>query len=189
MTNKPAFMPKFLKGLLITAAVLAVIGYFGFGYMRSQTKKASPEEVVTFKLDDATITVDYSRPSKKGRVIFGELVPFGQVWRTGANEATTFETDKALTVGGIPLAAGKYTLWTIPEATSWTVIFNNKMYPWGVKYDGTSQHDPSGDVAKVEVPVQALPASVEQFTIAVEGTPVALTLKWDMTQVSVPLAH
>lgn len=182
-------MPKFLKGLLITLAVLAVLGYFGFGYMKSQTKKASPEEVVTFKVDDATITVDYSRPSKKGRVIFGELVPYGKVWRTGANEATTFETDKKLAVGGMGLAPGKYTLWTIPDANSWVVVFNNKMYPWGVKYDGTSQHDPTGDVAKVEVPVETLSSPVEQFTIAVEGSPAALTLKWDLTQVSVPLGR
>ena len=72
-------MPKFLKGLLIAAAALAVIGYFGFGYMKTQTKKASPEEVAAFKLDDVSITVDYSRPSKKGRVIFGALVPYGQL--------------------------------------------------------------------------------------------------------------
>lgn len=182
-------MPKILKGLLIGAALLAVIGYFGFGYMKSQTKKASPELVSTYKLDDVEIKVDYSRPSKKGRVIFGELVPYGKVWRTGANEATTFSTSKDIKVGGLPLAAGTYTLWTIPQATSWTVIFNNKMYPWGVNYDGESQHDPAGDVAKVEVPVQALTAPVEQFTIAVEGTPAALTLTWDMTQVSVPLEH
>ncbi|MBL7951838.1 MAG: DUF2911 domain-containing protein [Flavobacteriales bacterium] len=182
-------MPKFLKGLLIGAVLLAVIGYFGFGYMKSQTKKASPEEVATFQLDDATIKVDYSRPSKKGRVIFGELVPYGKVWRTGANEASTFETDKDIRVGGLPLAAGKYTLWTIPQATSWTVIFNNKMYPWGVNYDGESQRDPAGDVAKVEVPVQQLPIVVEQFTIAVEGAPQVLSFKWDQTMVSVPLEH
>lgn len=182
-------MPKFLKGLLIGAAVLAVIGYLGFGYMKSQTKKASPEEKVTFVHDGVSITVDYSRPSKKGRVIFGELVPYGKVWRTGANEATTLTIDKPITVGGTSLAAGKYTLWTIPQMTSWTVIFNSKMYPWGVNYDGEAQRDPTADVAKVEAPVESLTDPVEQFTIAVEGTPAALTLKWDQTQVSVPLGQ
>ncbi len=182
-------MPKFLKVLLIGAVLLAVIGYFGFGYMKSQTKKASPEEVATFTMDDVTIRVDYSRPSKKGRVIFGELVPYGKVWRTGANEATTLEVDKAIHVGGLPLAAGKYTLWSIPQAGAWTVILNNKMYPWGVNYDGEAQRDPAGDVLKVEVPVQQLPMEVEQFTIAVEGTPPVLALKWDRTMVSVPLEH
>ncbi len=182
-------MPKFLKLLLIGAAALGIIGYFGFGYMKTQTKKASPEEVVTFQVDGASITVDYSRPFKKNRVIFGELVPYGKVWRTGANEATTFKTDKALNVAGAPLAAGTYTLWTIPQASSWTVIFNSKMYPWGVNYDGEPQHDPAADVAKVEVPTEALGTPVEQFTITVEGTPPALTLKWDRTQVRVPLSQ
>ncbi|HQV75709.1 MAG: DUF2911 domain-containing protein [Flavobacteriales bacterium] len=182
-------MPKFLKGLLIGAAVLAVLGYFGFGYMKSQTKKASPEEVVTFQVDGASITVDYSRPSKKERVIFGELVPYGKVWRTGANEATTISIDKAITVGGAALAAGTYTLWTIPQIDTWTVIFNTKMYPWGVNYDGEPQRDPTADMVKVEVPVENLPGPVEQFTIAVEGDPAALILKWDQVQVSVPIGQ
>jgi hypothetical protein len=180
-------MPKILKGLLIGALLLAVIGYFGFGYMKTQTKKASPEERVTFRVDDAEITVQYSRPSKKGRAIFGDLVPYGKVWRTGANEATLLETTKDLTLGGRPLAAGTYTLWTIPQAGSWTVIVNNKMYPWGVTYDGEAQRDPAGDVLSVEVPVETLADPLEQFTIAVEGTPPALTLAWDRTKVSVPV--
>lgn len=182
-------MPKILKGLLIGAILLVVVGYFGFGYMKTQTKKASPEEVNTFRLGDASITLDYSRPRKKGRVIFGELVPFGKVWRTGANEATTFTVNKDIRVGGLPLAAGTYTLWTIPQATSWTVIFNSKMYPWGVSYGGEAQRDAAFDVASVEVPVQALAAEVEQFTIEVAGSPAALQFSWDRTQVSLPLEH
>jgi len=182
-------MPKFLKGLLIGAAVLAVLGYMGFVYMKSQTKKASPEEKVTFVHNGVNIVVDYSRPSKKGRVIFGELVPYGKVWRTGANEATTLMIDKPITLGGADLAGGTYTLWTIPEIRSWTVILNSKMYPWGVNYDGEAQRDPVADVAKVEVPVESLASPVEQFTITVEGTPAALTLKWDQVQVSVPLGQ
>lgn len=181
-------MPKLLKGLLIGAALLAIIGYFGFGYMKTQTKKASPEETATFVMDGVEMKVTYSRPSKKGRVIFGELIPYDKVWRTGANEATTFTTNKTINVGGTSLAAGTYTLWTIPQATSWTVIFNNKMYPWGVNYDGEAQRDPAADVAKVEVPVQALNTPVEQFTIAVAENPTRLTLAWDVVQVDVPLA-
>lgn len=180
-------MPKFLKGLLIGGAVIALIGYFGLGYMKSQTKKASPEEVNKFLVDGLEVTVDYSRPYKKGRVIFGELVPYGEVWRTGANEATTITFDQAVKVGGISLPAATYTLWTIPEADRWTVIFNRKMYPWGVTYGGEAQRDPVADVAKVEVPVETLPTEMEQFTIAVEGTPPALTLAWDRTRVSVPM--
>ena len=180
-------MPKFLKGLLIGATVLALLGYFGMGYMKSQTKKASPEEVNTFLVNGLDITVDYSRPSKKGRVIFGDLVPYGQVWRTGANEATTIAFDGAIRFGGIPVAAGTYTLWTIPEADRWTVILNNKMYSWGVTYGGEAQRDPAADVAKVEVPVERGPL-FEQFTISVEREPeTALQLAWDEVRVRVPI--
>ena len=180
---------KILKGLLIGAAILALIGYFGFYYMKSQTKKASPEEVATYQVGDAEITIDYSRPSKKGRVIFGELVPYGKVWRTGANEATTFTTTKDLKVGGLPLAAGTYTLWTIPQAGSWTVILNSKTYPWGVNYDGIAQRDPTADVVTVEVPIQELPEAVELFTITVGGEPTALAMAWDQVKVRVPVTR
>ncbi|MBX2974364.1 MAG: DUF2911 domain-containing protein, partial [Flavobacteriales bacterium] len=126
---------------------------------------------------------------KKGREIFGELVPYGKVWRTGANEATTIEVNKDIRVGGLPLAAGKYTLWTIPQATSWTVILNSKSYSWGVTYGGEAQRDPAADVVNVEVPVQELPDVVEQFTIDVTAEPAALNLTWDRTAVSVPIGH
>lgn len=180
-------MPKFLKWSLIVVASLFVLGYFGFQYMKSRTKKASPQEVNIFTVKDATLTVDYSRPGRKGREIFGELVPFGQVWRTGANEATTIEVDKDIRLGGKPLAAGRYTLWTIPQAKTWTVILNSRMYPWGVTYGGKAQRDPAADVCVVEVPVQHLQEVVEKFTILVEASPQALVLKWDRTLVSVPL--
>lgn len=180
-------MPKFLKNLLLVIGLLAALGYLGFSYMKSETKKASPEEVNTFDLGGLAITVDYSRPSKKGRVIFGELVPYGKVWRTGANEATTIAVNKDIRLGGTPLPAGTYTLWTIPEADSWTVILNSKSYSWGVTYDGEAQRDPTADVVKVEVPVLQLPSVVEQFTIEVSESPAALNLKWDLTGVSVPI--
>lgn len=180
-------MPKLVKNLLLIVALLAALGYLGFGYMKSQTKKASPEEVNTFQVGDVSITVDYSRPGKKGRVIFGELVPYGKVWRTGANEATTIEVSKDIRLGGQPLAAGKYTLWTIPQASSWTVILNSKSYAWGVTYGGEAQRDAAADVVKVEVPVQQLPTEVELFTIDVSTDPAALNLKWDLTGVSVPI--
>lgn len=182
-------MPKILKGLLIGAVLLALIGYFGFGYMKTQTKKASPEEVNTYPIGDASLTVDYSRPSKKGRVIFGELVPHGKVWRTGANEATTIAVDKDIQFGGLPLPAGTYTLWTIPQATSWTVILNSKTYSWGVSYGGEAQRDATADVVTVEVPVTQLADEVEKFTIDVTPAPAALNLKWDHTLVSVPLGR
>lgn len=180
-------MPKLLKRLLIGVAVLGVIAYFGFGYMKSQTKKASPEETVTFVTGGLTTTVNYSRPSKKGRPIFGTLVPYGEVWRTGANEPTTVAFDKAVTFGGTAVPAGKYTLWTVPGPQEWSVILNRAMYGWGVSFGGTASRDAAADVATAKVPVEQLRGTVEQLSIRVEGDVPALVLEWENTRVSVPL--
>lgn len=180
-------MPKFLKWLLIIVLSLVVLAFAGFQVMKSQTKKASPEEVVTFTTGGLTATVDYSRPAKKGREIFGALVPYGQVWRTGANEATTLEVDQAIIFGGTTVPAGKYTLWTIPGAAEWSVILNGKMYGWGVNWDSEAAREPAADVATAKVVPQALEVPVEQFTITVEGEPATLVLQWDRTRVEVPL--
>jgi hypothetical protein len=181
-------MPKYLKWTLISVGLVALLAFVGFRYMTSQTKKASPEETATFVVDDLEVKVTYSRPYKKGRAIFGTLVPYGRVWRTGANEATTFTVNKDFIFGEAPLKAGKYTLWSIPGADEWSVILNSKMYGWGVNFDGEAQRDPLADVAQVKVPVRHIVVPMEQFTIAVEGDPTELTLTWDDVQVGVPVA-
>lgn len=180
-------MPKFLKWLLIIVLSLVVLAFLGFQVMMSQTKKASPEETVTFTTGGITATVDYSRPSKKGREIFGGLVPYGEVWRTGANEATTLEVDQTVTFGGTAVPAGKYTLWTIPGADEWSVILNGKMYGWGVNWGSGAAREPAADVATAKVVPQILETPVEQLTITVEGEPATLVLQWDRTRVEVPL--
>lgn len=153
-----------------------------------QRPKASPAGTATYNKDGLKIEVTYNRPYKKDRVIFGGLVPYGEVWRTGANKPTTFTTNKALTVGGKELPAGKYTLWTIPHADKWQVIFNKKMYNWGINMEGKASRDPEEDALEVTVPVEALPEVTEQFTIRVVDHKVpTLELAWDKTQVSVPL--
>jgi hypothetical protein len=114
------------------------------------------------------------------------LEPYGKVWRTGANEATTFTTNKDLTIGGKNLPAGKYTLWTIPNKEKWTVIFNSKMYSWGVSFGGASR-EAAADVLQVEVPVETLPAVQEQFLISFDEAVPAMVLAWDMTKITVPL--
>ena len=130
----------------------------------------------------------YNRPYKKGREIFGGLVPYDEVWRTGANEPSTFTTNKDLTIGGKVLPAGKYTLWTIPHADNWQVIFNKRMYNWGINMEGKASREPGDDAVEVTVPVETLPDEVEQFTISVEDAAVPrLVLAWDRTRVSVPL--
>jgi hypothetical protein len=97
----------------------------------AQEKKASPAETATGKINGATITINYGSPSVKGRAIWGELVPFGKVWRAGANDATTFETDKEITVEGKKLPAGKYSFFVIPEKEAATIIFNKEWKQWG----------------------------------------------------------
>ncbi|MCU0320681.1 MAG: DUF2911 domain-containing protein [Flavobacteriales bacterium] len=182
-------MPKFLKWSLIGVVLLAVLAFVGFQFMKAQTKKASPEETVTFFLNDLTVEITYSRPYKKGRAIFGALVPYGKVWRTGANEATTFTINKDIVFGDRPVKAGTYTLWTIPGEREWSVILNSGMYGWGVNLDGEAQRNPLNDVATVKVPVLSADPGMEQFTIAVEGEPAALTLTWDHVRVHVPITH
>ena len=139
-----------------------------------------------------TIHVDYSVPSMKGRKIFGQLVPYGQVWRAGANEATTITTDTALTVGGKTVPAGTYTLFTIPNADQWTLIIskttkNEKGGPlWGTNYAGEAQ-----DLARTGMKVSSLPAPVENFTIALDkvGNGASLRMDWETTRASVEISE
>ncbi|MDQ3101141.1 MAG: DUF2911 domain-containing protein [Bacteroidota bacterium] len=181
-------MGKFLKWFLIIVAVLVVIGYFSFQRMKEDTKKASPEETVSLRAEGLEVDVTYSRPSKKGRDIFGGLVPYKQVWRTGANEATSFTTNKDLKVGDKPLPAGKYTLWTIPGQDEWTVIFNGKEYMWGVGSGGASSREPEADVASIDVPVTMLTDTIQQFTIRFDQQPARMIMEWDLVQVAVPIS-
>jgi Protein of unknown function (DUF2911) len=180
-------MNKFLKWTAITVGVLAVLLFVAILFVQSQPK-ASPEDTATYDSGAANLSVSYCRPYKKGREIFGKLVPFGQVWRTGANEATTFTTTKDLTIGGKALPAGKYTLWTIPEKDQWTVIFNKKQYFWGVNFSSVASREPEADVLQIQVPVEILSAPVEQFTISFDKqAQLALVLVWDNVKVAVPI--
>ncbi len=181
-------MNKFLKWTLIIIGLLIAIGAISMRMLKSQTKKASPEATVAYAKDGLNIDIFYCRPSKKGREIFGGLVPYDVTWRTGANEATTFTTNKDLTIGGKRLPAGKYTLWTIPGASQWKVIFNEEMYGWGVDFDSKALRKPESDALEVAVVPEVLPEVMEVFTMAVEGDSVpTLVLAWDRTRVAVPL--
>jgi hypothetical protein len=181
-------MKKFLKWTAIVVISLIVLLFGVFKYMQFQTKKASPEATVEYKKDGKELSVFYCRPSKKDREIFGGLVPFGKVWRTGANEATTFSTNKDLQIDGKTLAAGKYTLWTIPDKNEWTIIWNKKQYGWGVDFNSVPTREADQDALQVKVPVETVSSPTELFTIAFEeGDSLNLVLAWDKTKVSVPL--
>ncbi len=128
----------------------------------------------------AKLWVDYGRPRKRGRAVFGGLVPFGAVWRTGANAATQFKTDKGLDFGGTVVPAGFYTLWTVPSAAGWKLIVNSETGQWG------TAHNAAKDVYTIDMKMTALPQTVEQFTISLEPTPEGgvLNLDWDTTRAS-----
>ncbi len=155
----------------------------------AQAEKAarpSPAAKATCALADGkTITVDYSSPRAKGRKIFGGLVPYGEVWRAGANEATTFVTTADLMVGGTHVPAGSYTIFTIPNMDKWTLIISKKTGEWGIPYPGADQ-----DFARVDMKAAALPSAVENFTIAFDksGGGCALRMDWETTRASVDIS-
>ncbi|WP_029037952.1 DUF2911 domain-containing protein [Salinimicrobium xinjiangense] len=172
-------------GLIIAGAVI-MVSYIVY---KNNTKSFSPEDTVTYSSGDLTLEVFYNRPYKKEREIFGGLVPYGQVWRTGANEATTFYTSKDILVDGSLLPAGKYTLWTIPQEETWKVIFNSEMYPWGITAEQVPSRIAEYDVLVVEMPVVKLENPVEQFTIFFEEKQQFITFNmvWDRTLIRVPI--
>tara|TARA_R110002124_G_scaffold273595_2_gene443085 strand:- start:106 stop:633 length:528 start_codon:yes stop_codon:yes gene_type:complete len=151
--------------------------------------RLSPKDSAKISLNDLDIKVEYNRPSKREREIFGALVPFDKVWRTGANEATTFSCNKDLIIDGMLLKNGKYTIWTVPMDTSWKVMFNSKQYEWGVNEKMIPMWDPNYDVIEIEVPTKQLEETVEEFTIAFDNTTgnLKLTMAWDTTKIEVPI--
>lgn len=181
---------KILKRVGIVLLGLIVIGFIAFPILKKQTKKASPEARVEYKAGDADLSLFYCQPSKKDRVIFGELVPYGKVWRTGANENSWIETSKPLTFAEGTLENGKYSLWTIPNEDEWTVIFNDKQYGWGVSGGPTkAARQLKYDVLKVKGTVSELDEVVEMFTISFEpgdSTGHKMVMQWDKTRVEVP---
>ncbi|HST61893.1 MAG TPA: DUF2911 domain-containing protein, partial [Longimicrobium sp.] len=128
-----------------------------------QGRILSPRDTTRFATDDGRrIYVDYGRPFMRGRRIMGGLVPYGRVWRTGANAATTFVTEADLTIGNARVPRGTYTLYSLPTATGWTLIVNRQTGQWGTQYD------PSRDLVRIPMQVSTLRSPVEQFTIALE---------------------
>ena len=151
-----------------------------------KSKRPSPPASASCDLGGGrTITTDYSSPRLKGRKMIGEHEPYGKVWRAGANEATTFVTTTDLNVGGTLVPAGSYTIFAIPNPDKWTLIISKKTGEWGTDYPGAEN-----DLARIDMKVSTLPASVENFTIAFEKTSRGCTMRmdWATTRASVEIS-
>ncbi len=132
----------------------------------------SPHETVSAVVDGAKVTITYGRPYMRGRKVVGGLVPYGRVWRTGADESTTLTTDAPLLIGGTTVPAGKISLYTLPTAAGWKLILNKQTGQWGTEYTEAQ------DLARVDMTTRTLAAPVDQFTITIAGG--TLKLAWEL---------
>jgi hypothetical protein len=166
----------FVVGMIFTLTIFAAC----------QGGKPSPAASASCDLGGGkTIKTAYSSPRMKGRKIYGDLVPFGEVWRTGANEATTFVSSGDVVVGGKTVPAGNYTLFTVPTADKWTLIINKKTGEWGIPYKYESD-----ELARVDMKASKLPSPVENFTISYEkaGNGCTMHIDWANTRASVDIS-
>ena len=165
---------------------LAVGTLFALTLLSACQKRPSTAASATFDLGGGkTISTNYSSPHMKGRKIYGDLVPFGQVWRAGANEATTFVTSSDVVVGGKTVPAGSYTIFAIPAADKWVLIINKKTGEWGIPYKYEND-----ELVRVDMKVSKLAAPVENFTIGYDksGSGCTLRMDWETTRASVDIA-
>jgi hypothetical protein len=176
-------MPK-----IVVFSVLMVVAFSAASSaQQDKSKRPSPPAQAQCKFSDGkTITVDYSSPRMKGRKIFGDLVPYGEVWRTGANEATTFVTNSNLSADGKDIPAGSYTMFSLPEQNKWTLIISKHTGEWGIPYKYQSE-----ELGRIPMSVSKTSAPVENFTIGFDqsGGACTLQLSWEETQASVKFSE
>jgi DUF2911 family protein len=177
-------MQKRIAFLMCTVLALSILSAAQMG--GGDKPRPSPAANAQCKFADGkSVKVDYSSPRAKGRKIYGELVPFGKVWRTGANESTTFVTDANLTIGGKDVPAGNYTMFTVPAADKWTLIISKKTGEWGTDY-------PEGqDLGRYDMTVSKTPSAVENFTISFHemGTGCHMYMDWENTRATIEITE
>ena len=168
-------------------ALLAALVMASGSIVLAQGQRASPPAQAECRFADGkTIQIKYSSPRMRGRKIFGGLVPYGEVWRAGANEATSFVTGADVTVGGKSVPAGSYTLFTIPTENAWTLIVSRTTGEWGIPYPGQSE-----DLVRTDMTVSKTPSPVENFTIRLDqaGSTCTLQMEWENTRASVDIVE
>lgn len=181
---------KILKSLLLPVLAVAMIGAI---QASAQQPRPSPHEATSQTIDGNRVSLYYGRPHMKAprtgevRKVWGTLVPYGQVWRTGANEATLLVTQRPIVIGNVTVPAGAHTLFTLPQADgSAKLIINKQIGQWGLQYDEKQ------DLGRVDLTRESLPETVEQFTMRVERAPNGggvIKLAWEDTQYSVPFTN
>ena len=155
---------KLLRKIHFSLIALLIVNF-----INAQDKPTSTKEVVTGKINGATITINYGSPSVKGREIWGKLVPFNQVWRAGANDATTFETDKEVTIEGSKLPAGRYSFFVIPNEKECVIIFNKEAKQWGAY-----KYKEKEDQLRVTVKQKVAKTKAEKLVYLIEKNTVSL---------------
>ncbi|MFV1987130.1 MAG: DUF2911 domain-containing protein [Gemmatimonadota bacterium] len=165
----------------ISLAVLVGAMVLGTEIAEAQ-ERASPLDHARAEIAGQQIEIQYGRPSMRGRTVFGGIVPWGEVWRTGANEATHLRVPADMTIGGETVPAGEYTLWTVPSEDGWTLVVNSETGQWGTAYN--ADHD----LVRVPMMTETLDEAVEVFTIRVtegDGSDGVIMMDWENTRASV----
>jgi hypothetical protein len=182
---------------LFLALLTIVITFFSAAALMAQQKRLSPHETISTVIDRNRVMIVYGRPYTKNprtgevRKVWGGLVPFGKIWRTGADEATLLITQQPILIAGTTVPAGAYTLWTLPnEDGSAKLIINKQIGQWGMDpREPSNAYDEKQDLARIDLKNDPLDNSVDQFTMAIEKNPSGggiLKLSWEKTQFSVP---
>jgi hypothetical protein len=169
-----------MKKQIYFPAIIFILSFFLFVPAIAQKPIASPRDSVNGKIGKANISINYGSPSVKGRKIWGDLVPYSKVWRAGANEATTFTTDQAITVEGKALPAGKYGFFVIPGETEWTIIFNKTPKQWGAY-----EYKEKDDALRVTVKSKASGAMNERLIYKINTN--GISLLWENLEVPVSI--
>ncbi|MEQ8364252.1 MAG: DUF2911 domain-containing protein [Cyclobacteriaceae bacterium] len=172
-----------MRSRLFFCSILLVMNYDA---SHAQEQRTSPLSITTSRYKDTYVKIVYSQPQKKGRAIFGKLVPYGKVWRTGANEATEITITGDILVDGKELKAGTYSIFTIPNENTWTVIFNTDLGLWG-----SYNYNPKKDTVRIEVPVLSTKEVAEAFTIGIDArnNEADFFFYWDKTKVVIPVQY
>lgn len=179
-------MARFLAMICCAAMLVGVLAVPSGARQGDEPVLSPPEKASCTFPDGKTIKVDYSSPRMRGRKIFGDLVPYGEVWRAGANEATSFVINTPVMIDQKTVPAGSYTIFTLPTQTKWALIVSKATGEWGIPYPGAKQ-----DFARMDMQVSKLPKPAENFTISFDksGDRCTMHLDWEATRASVAIAE